>query len=223
MTRIMYDSVTISDLPRTARMVLGYADGHYQESVAAIKRQCPKATVPLITVKGLPDANICDCENGDLTPAEAARWAQGRVRSKAIPTIYANASTMPAVKAELLKLHLRPGVDVLLFVAEYDGKGVIPPGYIAKQFLGSPGNSPGHYDESVCADYWPGVDPKPKALKPRTLPVHVRAAYWLLTRWLERYVKRAKKGPVHPLATVTRDHLHRLATDITAADKADAK
>jgi hypothetical protein len=52
---------------------------------------------------------------------------------------------------------------------------------------------------------------------------HVRVAYWLLVRWLEAYSKRAAKGQVHPLATSTRDHLHRLVTVATAAEKAGTK
>lgn len=64
---------------------------------------------------------------------------------------------------------------------------------------------------------------QPKAWKPRTLPASVRIAMWVVVRWLESYVKRAEKGPVHPLATVTRDNLHRLSTDISAADEAGAK
>lgn len=76
--------------------------------------------------------------------------------------------------------------------------------------------------KQVISAVIPGVK-KAKTWKPRTLPAPIRIAMWLVIRWLEGYVKRAAKGPVHPLATVTRDNLHRLSTDITAADKADAK
>jgi hypothetical protein len=63
----------------------------------------------------------------------------------------------------------------------------------------------------------------PKPPRPRGFPVRVRVAYWIVTRWLEAYNQRAAKGPARPLATVTRDKLHRLVTDAQTAEKAGAK
>jgi hypothetical protein len=60
---------------------------------------------------------------------------------------------------------------------------------------------------------------KAKQPKPRTLPVHVRAAIYLTRRWLDGYSKKH----VHPLATPARDRLHALVTSANAAEKAGAK
>ena len=41
------------------------------------------------------------------------------------------------------------------WVAQYDGIAELPAGAVAKQYKTTPG-----WDESVVADYWPGVDPE---------------------------------------------------------------
>lgn len=214
-TRRMYDSTSIADIPKDAEVILAYADGRYA-NVADAKRRFPKAQVVGITVLGLPDADVCDCENGLLTVEEAARWAAGRVKAGQHPTIYCNRSTWQSAKDAVEKV-LHPD-EVSWFIAEYDGVAEVPDGAVAKQFASPDGSGAGkisgHYDASVCvpAPNWPGVDPQPK---PRGLPVHVRIARRLLARWLRWYVKNGKRS----LERVTKTNLNEIKTLVDQAEK----
>jgi len=163
-SRIMYDSTTVGDDPVHTDMVAAYVDGRWP-NVAAARRRFPHAKVVTITVSGYQAgrpvaANVIDCEKGDATPATAARWAKARIAAKAKPTIYCNRSTWPAVKQAVKAAGITGKVSY--WIADYDGKAVIPAGAVAKQYEGSPGNRPGHYDVSIVGPYWPGVDPAPK-------------------------------------------------------------
>ena len=158
MTRTMYDAVTVGNIPQSATMVAGYVDGNYK-TVPALRRRFPKAKIVTITVLGGDlTANVVDIETGDCTPASGVAWAKRRLAAGYHPTLYMNASTWPAVKAEV---H-RQGLDgkVSYWVAQYDNHPVIPAGAVAKQYIDH-GPHGENVDISVVADYWPGVDPKP--------------------------------------------------------------
>jgi hypothetical protein len=152
--RTMFDAVTPGNLPRSAVMVADYVDGLY-ENVAAIRARFPNALEVSIAVRWTDRAQVLDVENGDATPAQAVTWCTDTMSdvSNGDLTVYANADTMPAVRAAF-----KAAVVTLpqLFVADYDGVAELPAGYIAKQFA-----SNAAYDTSVVADYWPGVDPVP--------------------------------------------------------------
>jgi hypothetical protein len=166
MTRIFYDSVTVADLPPDGDGYLGYVDGPYR-NYEAVRARFPGRPVASVTVTGTSDANVCDCETGDLTPSQAAGWAKRQLAAGKLPTIYCNASTWPAVKQAVATAGLTPRMGDRYLIAEYPGPGAkpdptIPAGAIGHQYLGSPeGGSPGHYDVSVVVEYWPGVDPVP--------------------------------------------------------------
>jgi hypothetical protein len=161
--RTMFDAVTPGNLPRSAVMVAGYVDGLY-ENVAAIRARFPNALEVSIAVRWTDRAQVLDVENGDATPAQAVTWCTDTMSdvSNDDLTVYANADTMPAVRAAF-----KAAVVTLpqLFVADYDGVAELPAGYIAKQFA-----SNAAYDTSVVADYWPGVDPAPKPPAPPAPP-----------------------------------------------------
>lgn len=167
----MYDAVDPANVPRDAQAVAGYFDGHYVWTVDDWALFPGVPHVP-ITVFGAPSVRVCDCEAGDLTPARAAAWAASEVSSGRRPTIYCNTSTMPAVKTALAALNLSLGTagEVDWWQAQYDGvavlarvNGVMP---VAKQYAGSPGNSPGPYDVSVADPAWLGTVPTPPAPPP---------------------------------------------------------
>lgn len=160
----MYDSVTVADIPHVATMIAGYVDGIYA-NVPAIRQRFPHATIVTVTVKGTPGANVIDCEPGDASPAQAAAWAKREVAAGRKPTIYCMASQWVQVKLAVASAGVTGKVSY--WIADYDGQPAVPSGAVAKQYLGSPGNSPGHYDVSVVAAHWPGVDPDPKPLSAR--------------------------------------------------------
>lgn len=160
MTRMMHDSVTVADIPSSATMVAGYMDGKFQ-TVAALQRQFPSAQLVTITVLGTPGAHVCDTEPGNIGIAGAARWAANEVKAGRHPTLYCMASQWKDVKAAVRE-HGLNGHKVSYWVADYDGDATIPRGAVAKQFA-DPDLSGGHFDLSVVADHWPGVDDDDRA------------------------------------------------------------
>lgn len=165
MTRTMFDSVTVGAIPPTAQLIGCYVDGRYV-NVGQARQRFPHATIVTITVLGAAGAHVCDCETGDLTPPHAAQWAAREHQAGRHPTIYCNASTWPAVRAEVAKTELKPA-DVSYWIAQYDNQPHIPAGAVAKQYIDR-GPHGENVDISVVADYWPGVDPAPKPPAPPT-------------------------------------------------------
>jgi hypothetical protein len=158
--RTMYDSITARDIPLTAAVVLGYVNGTFEWSSADWDRFPHAVKVRCATRATVDDGHVLDVEQGDATPAQAPGWVQMRRRAGlATPTVYCSASAWPSVKAAFTAA----GVAAPLYlIAHYDGDPAIPAGAIGKQYRDPP-NSGGHWDLSVVADHWPGVDPTPPA------------------------------------------------------------
>lgn len=155
--RTLYDSVDVSRIPADAEMVAGYVDGHWA-TYESLAQHFPNAVRVSITVFGSASAQVCDCETGDLTPAQAAQWAKTKLVSGQHPTIYCSASVKPSVVGALNSLAVDPA-SVSWWIADYDGIAQLPPGAVAKQYRS---DTTQNLDYSVVADYWPGVDPAPQ-------------------------------------------------------------
>lgn len=149
----LFDAVTADNLPAGAVHVCFYTDGTYANE-AAVKARCPHATYLSITVKG-GVADCCDCEQGDLTPAQAEAWVQARLKEGAFrPVVYASQDTWE--NQGLLKGLAAYGSKIRRWVAAYPGTGAnVPSGYDAHQF------SDGNYDTSVCLSNFFDGPPKP--------------------------------------------------------------
>lgn len=103
MMSTMYDSVNASAIHgaiSSPEIVAGYIDGRYAWA-ASDWSLFPEAQHVTITVFGQAGANVADCETGDLTPSQAATWAEAEINAGRTPTIYCNASTWPSVTAAL--------------------------------------------------------------------------------------------------------------------------
>jgi hypothetical protein len=155
----MYDSITAVDIPATAQMVAGYVqdDPSFGWSDADWARFPTAVKVRIATRAWINDGHVLDVETGDATPAQAPGWAQMRRAAGVDPTVYCNASTERAVRAAFDAAGV-PQPDY--WTAHYDNVPTLPPGSVAKQYINDP-ISGGHYDLSVVADYWRGVDPVP--------------------------------------------------------------
>jgi hypothetical protein len=93
----MYDAVTPGNIPTSAQVVAGYIDGDYAWSSSDWSR-FPDAEKVLITVTGSLTGNVADVENGDMTPAQAAKWIEAKQREgKRGCTIYCNRSSLGAI------------------------------------------------------------------------------------------------------------------------------
>lgn len=95
----MADSITPGNLPPCPDYLV-YVDGEWQ-TAGAVHAEYPSARLLTMTVKGgSAVADGCDCEAGDLTPAQAAAWAKGRLEAGAWrPVQYESASAMKDVLA----------------------------------------------------------------------------------------------------------------------------
>lgn len=158
--RTMFDSITAAAIPRDAQMVAGYIDGLYAWSKADWDR-FPNAVKVTITALGRDHGVVLNLEPNGFWPADlGVAWVQ-RARARGVdPTIYCNyRNHLHLVRAAFD----RAGVKRPHFwVAEYDGVQNLPAGCVAKQHTAPEGTgrakAPAHYDISIVADYWPGVD-----------------------------------------------------------------
>lgn len=223
MTRTMYDSTSPQDIPAAATMVAGYVDGRYR-TVAALRKRFPHARLVTITVNGsTPSAHVIDCEPGDVTAESAAAWCAREVEAGRKPTIYCSASDWSAVKHAVAARGLTGKVSY--WVADWTGSPHLPAGAVACQYA-DPKTSGGHFDLSVAADYWPGVDPEPSPPTPKPRPSHTTSRLFKPTALALRAATAALRVATHNLSKrVTRldprdwPVLDAAQTQMTAADK----
>lgn len=126
----MYDSTDASAIPVGAVVAAGYVDGTFANFAAVVART-PKARHVSITVTGRPANDVCDCESGDLTPLNAARWAAVEQRAGRRPTIYCSKNTQQAVIVALASVGAGP-VD--WWLADWTGVPHLLPGTVATQY-----------------------------------------------------------------------------------------
>lgn len=156
MARSMYDSTRPDDIPRDAEMVAYYVDGRYAWPQAWIDL-FPASVKVSISAVGTRTAHVGDVEVGCIWPPEnAVDWVLRARLDGYDPTIYVNERNdwEPTRRAFLAADVPEPH----WWVANYDGSPSIPAGAVAKQFAHPPMLENRHYDLSVVADYWPGVD-----------------------------------------------------------------
>lgn len=166
MTRLMYDSTSPWDIPRDAEMVAYYVDGRYAWPQAWLDL-FPNAQKVSISAIGVKPAQVGDVEVGCIwPPSNAPAWLEMARRAGYNPSLYVNelndwAPTRSAIAAA--------GVEqpAAWWTARYNGVRQIPAGAVARQFAhphdgdgiaNNPWETGKHYDLSIVADYWPGVD-----------------------------------------------------------------
>lgn len=155
MTIAMPDSVTPANLPGGYGAYLGYVDGALiPPTVQKLREMFPGAViVGLTTTGGTLDADGCDCENGDLSPASAASWVARKIAAGyKRPILYASISAMPTVLNIMAELNV-PRSAVRLLSAHYlAGEHICGPGTCAY-----PGVT-GQMDGTQWTDSYPGVN-----------------------------------------------------------------
>lgn len=152
--RKMYDSITAADIPANAAIVAGYVSGRYKWSNADWARFPHAVKVRIATQANVNDGHVLDVEPGDATPAQAPGWVHMRRLAGVVPTVYCSASTWDAVRNAFRSANVP---EPLYWIARYDNRPELMAGAIAKQYINPP-TSGGHYDLSIVADYWPGVE-----------------------------------------------------------------
>ena len=99
----MADSISVEDLPAGLPAYAGYVDGKWPTFGAVCRRFYPRAHCVSITVEG-GNARICDCEAGDLTVRDAAKWTCAR-----IPVQRGGLWTPHSYESRLIAPQWRPG------------------------------------------------------------------------------------------------------------------
>lgn len=168
MTRLLYDSITARDIPLSAPMVGYYDDGPYAWSASDLDLFPRSVQVGITTNFRNTRAKVLDAESGGATEAQTVTWVSAKRALGMIPTVYLPFSWWDDTR----RLFDQVGMpEPLWWVAKWDRDARIPDGAIAKQYANS-AITGGHFDLSVVADYWPGVDPEPVVLYP---PHHLPA------------------------------------------------
>jgi hypothetical protein len=146
----MADSVTASNLPTGFDLYGAYVDGAYK-NYAQVEALFPGKVVGIAVFSTTNDGIVGDCESGDMTPQSAVTWVQMRRAAGVIPTIYCSEAAWSGVQ----QAFTQAGTTLPnWWIAAYPGIGpTLYPGSVAHQWIDH-----GPYDESVVADFWPGVD-----------------------------------------------------------------
>ena len=166
----MYDSTDPFAIPLRAARVAGYVDGvKSQWTRAGWDRFGHGIVLVTITVTGNPRADVADCENGDLTDAEAAQWALVKNQAGKVGTIYRQLSAWEGCKAEVAKV----GARVNWWVAEWTGHVHEIAGADVVQYASPTTGSGGDWDLSVVTN--PNWFPLPAPWQDQAL-AHVKAA-----------------------------------------------
>jgi hypothetical protein len=152
--RTCYDSTAANDIPLDAGMVGGYVDGKWKWSLADWQRFPNAVHVPIACFPGTNDGVVGDVETGDMLPWELPDWVLMRRKAGVDPTGYVNLSNWNPTRTEF---HLRGIPEPHWWLADYDDIRQLPVGAVAKQYANS-ALSGGHYDLSMVADFWPGID-----------------------------------------------------------------
>jgi hypothetical protein len=160
--RLMYDSVTASDIPTGSALVAGYVDGRFAWSDADWSRFEGRVKVRIAVLPSTNDGHMLDVETGNTQPDQAPAWVKMRRAAGVDPTVYTNAGLWPDVRAAFKRAGI---AEPHYCIALWDGVAELIDGAVAKQYA-NPKITGGHYDASSVADYWPGVDP-PRPSLPR--------------------------------------------------------
>lgn len=101
MTVVMYDSITLSEIPADAPAVAGYVGGRWP-TFPQLAVRWPRAHRLSIAVNASQRARCLDIEPGDATPGQAPGWFRSLAdSSEGKPVLYSSASTVGPVIATM--------------------------------------------------------------------------------------------------------------------------
>ena len=187
----MFDNIDAASIPANAQACAGYAGGKWPDFGAMLQRFPNLAKigrVKSIAINDTETAHILDVETGDATPEQAPGWVNRMLAKPASvgvykPAVYANASTMPAVKKALDATGLKRD-QYMLWIADWTYTAHLPAGYEACQWTDKAGPD----DESLCLDSFfpplpapaPTPEPQPHGVAHALLSHDLAAGSWSL-------------------------------------------
>jgi hypothetical protein len=117
---VMYDSVTVSEIPAHAPAVAGYVGGNFPTYPTLVK-EFPAARKLSIAVNAGEDAECLDIETGDATVSEAPTWFRRQVaRGVQRPVLYCSVSLGNDL-VETMRTHGVARHEFRLWTAHYTG------------------------------------------------------------------------------------------------------
>lgn len=151
--RIMFDGIVPGEVPAGAQLYAAYLDGNWADYSAMVARFPQAVHVSIAVSAGYDGGQVLDVENGDASPTGSVTWVVKRRAAGVDPTVYCSMSNWSTVQAAF---RARGVAQPHYWIADYSlgTNPAIPAGAVALQYADR-----GGYDESVVADYWPGVDP----------------------------------------------------------------
>lgn len=194
------DSVTAGNLPATQEYAVYYVDGRYSnESEVRARLPHAKAYAGITVVapgKTGKAVAFCDCETGDLTPAQAEAWVAEQIRlGVQLVGVYANLSTWAAGLYGALAVH---GERIKRWCAAYDQDPSLTLSYQGKSYSFDAhqwaGGMTSAVDKNVAADDFFTPHEAPKPPKPPAKPsgvVHFIGTYNINT---DRYTIKKMPG-----------------------------
>jgi hypothetical protein len=121
MSLMMYDSVTVGEIPRSATAVAGYVNGHFV-TFPSLEQRFPSAHRMSIAVSSAADAECLDVEPGDATNEVAPAWVKRQIqRGVKRPVIYTSLSNAASLLHALAGAGIKRG-DIRLWTAHYTFK-----------------------------------------------------------------------------------------------------
>lgn len=174
MTRSLLDSTVASDIPAEFRglptlLVAGYVDGSFAwlQEDWDLHADAGRRLVRVAIHTDRFDAHVLDVEEGNAYAGQAVPWIRGKWARGETPTVYCYSDAGPVgyrisdVRAACENA-VPPVAPPLFWIAKWDDdpSSFDPagdPAIVAKQYAGS-AQTGAHFDASVVADHWPGVD-----------------------------------------------------------------
>lgn len=165
MTRKMYDATNPILMPNDGDLYAGYVGGQWP-TFSQLPALFPGKKYVSIAVNSTEAAQVGDVENGDITSPKSLVWVRWRRSLGLDPTLYASTSMwfdgnptkgIPSVVAVFAAAH-EPLPH--WWEANYSSGPYLRSGSnatVAHQYT----DFQDHYDISIVADYWPGVDSAP--------------------------------------------------------------
>lgn len=119
---VMFDSVDLTQIPKTAHAVAGYVGGAWPtDSHNALRAKYPHAYVASIATARTQRASFADVEPGNLTVPEGVEWLlEGLDLKEDRPGLYAPFADMLEICAELDREHVLRS-EYRLWLATDDG------------------------------------------------------------------------------------------------------
>lgn len=170
MTRRMRDSANLEYIdPATVDLVGYYIDGRYVPTSAQLARFAGKVHVP-ISVNPSGNAGVVLDGAPDNGPTgEEPGWVARRRKSGVDPTVYTTLSLWPT----LIQAMNAAGVaQPHWWIADWNSRAEMIDGAVAHQY----DTVTGRWDDSIVADYWPGIDPVKTTSPPPPGPAPVPPA-----------------------------------------------